>query len=60
MHYQSKFLLEFPQSNESAKVSKGAKIRNQYNQVPHLTQDTNDAQAETHQQSYFHHFKMYS
>ena len=22
-------------------VSKGAKIRNQYNQVPHLTQDTN-------------------
>ena len=24
-----------------SKVSKGAKIRNQYNQVPHLTQDTN-------------------
>ena len=24
-----------------AKVSKGAKIRNRYNQVPHLTQDTN-------------------
>ena len=23
------------------KVSKGAKIRNGYNQVPHLTQDTN-------------------
>ena len=23
------------------KVSKGAKIRNWYNQVPHLTQDTN-------------------
>ena len=23
------------------KVSKGAKIRNRYNQVPHLTQDTN-------------------
>ena len=23
------------------KVSEGAKIRNQYNQVPHLTQDTN-------------------
>ena len=23
------------------KVSKGAKVRNQYNQVPHLTQDTN-------------------
>ena len=25
----------------SLKVSKGAKIRNRYNQVPHLTQDTN-------------------
>ena len=24
------------------KISKGAKIRNQYNQVPHLTQDTNE------------------
>ena len=23
------------------KISKGAKIRNRYNQVPHLTQDTN-------------------
>ena len=23
------------------KASKGAKIRNRYNQVPHLTQDTN-------------------
>ena len=23
------------------KVSKGAKIKNRYNQVPHLTQDTN-------------------
>ena len=26
----------------SIKVSKGAKIRNRYNQVPHLTQDTNE------------------
>ena len=26
---------------EEAEVSKGAKIRNRYNQVPHLTQDTN-------------------
>ena len=26
---------------EAFKVSKGAKIRNRYNQVPHLTQDTN-------------------
>ena len=25
----------------SDKVSKGAKISNRYNQVPHLTQDTN-------------------
>ena len=25
----------------SLKVSNGAKIRNRYNQVPHLTQDTN-------------------
>ena len=25
----------------SIKISKGAKIRNRYNQVPHLTQDTN-------------------
>ena len=25
----------------SFKVSKGAKIRNRYNQVPHLTKDTN-------------------
>ena len=24
-----------------SKVSKGAKIKNQYNQIPHLTQDTN-------------------
>ena len=26
---------------KNMKVSKGAKIRNRYNQVPHLTQDTN-------------------
>ena len=26
---------------QDIKVSKGAKIRNQYNQVPYLTQDTN-------------------
>ena len=26
---------------ESVKVSKGAKIRNRYHQVPHLTKDTN-------------------
>ena len=28
--------------NEQSKVSKGAKIRNRYNQVPHLTQETNE------------------
>ena len=27
--------------NETADLSKRAKIRNRYNQVPHLTQDTN-------------------
>ena len=43
------FMTETPEgSTESGfmekpgiKVSKGAKIRNRYNQVPHLTQDTN-------------------
>ena len=29
-----------PQLEFGTKVSKGAKIRNRYNQVPHLTQDT--------------------
>ena len=37
------------------KVSKGAKIRNRYNQVPHLTQDTNgkvtNSQLDTTNQS---------
>ena len=28
-------------SKSDNKESKGAKIRNRYNQVPHLTQDTN-------------------
>ena len=31
----------FKVSLGAIKVSKGAKIRNRYNQVPHLTQDTN-------------------
>ena len=31
----------FDDKSLACKVSKGAKIRNQYNQVPHLTQDTN-------------------
>ena len=28
-------------TDDEKKVSKGAKIRNRYDQVPHLTQDTN-------------------
>ena len=31
----------YPNLSVFIKVSKGAKIRNRYNQVPHLTQDTN-------------------
>ena len=31
-----------------SKVSKGAKIRNQYNQVSHLTQDTNGKETNSH------------
>ena len=34
--YQSSLM-----TDSSIKVSKGAKIRNRYNQVPHMTQDTN-------------------
>ena len=30
-----------PRRKRDLKVSNGAKIRNRYNQVPHLTQDTN-------------------
>ena len=29
----------------TVKISKGAKIRNRYNQVPHLTQDTNEEET---------------
>ena len=36
--YTSTLLLKY---SFDTKVSKGAKIRNRYNQVPHLTQDTN-------------------
>ena len=36
------YVINAPQRNGSRiKVSKGAKIRNRYNQVPHQTQDTN-------------------
>ena len=44
-----------PNINSHSKVSKGAKIRNRYNQVPHLTQDTNgkvtDSQLNTNYES---------
>ena len=33
--------LQMTYGNGVIKVSKGAKIRNRYNQAPHLTQDTN-------------------
>ena len=33
--------LDQDQTGHNLRVSKGAKIRNQYKQVPHLTQDTN-------------------
>ena len=35
-------LQHIPQSVSHIRVSKVAKIRNRYNQVPHLTQDTNE------------------
>ena len=36
----------YPSEFQINKVSKGAKIRNRYNQVPHLTQDTNTSETE--------------
>ena len=39
LYYQELYLQD--SCNNLAIVSKGAKIRNRYNQVPHLTQDTN-------------------
>ena len=36
------FLYGLHTVTHSFKVSKGAKIRNRYNQVPHLSQDTNE------------------
>ena len=42
-------------NHKATKVSEGAKIRNRYNQVPHLTQDTNgkvtNSQLDTTNQS---------
>ena len=38
--YTSDLAIRDVQVNVLLKVSKGTKIRNQYNQVPHLTQDT--------------------
>ena len=36
-----KYALDTKRDRQTNKVSKVAKIRNRYNQVPHLTQDTN-------------------
>ena len=48
---------EFHGLNKGIKVSKGAKIRNRYNQVPHLTQDTNgkvtNSQIDANRKFYF-------
>ena len=45
LYFESENVLKFynleARFELNAKVSKGAKIRNRYNQVPHLTQDTN-------------------
>ena len=38
---QCQYLLDWTEFNANKKVSKSAKIRNRYNQVPHLIQDTN-------------------
>ena len=40
-HIDSIIMSASKQVSYLRKVSKGAKIRNRYNQVPHLTQDTN-------------------
>ena len=39
--FMTKKKLHFSLKGPGVKVSNGAKIRNRYNQVPHLTQDTN-------------------
>ena len=41
MGFYGKLRVALHQVQKLLKVSKGAKIRNRYNQVPHLTQDTN-------------------
>ena len=40
------FLQGLPTAQGILKVSKSAKIRNRYNQAPHLTQDTNTLHSE--------------
>ena len=42
VHTQLLFMISLYRLRLVVKVSKGAKIRNRYNQVPHLTQDTNE------------------
>ena len=45
------FCINLPGTNVIllGKVSKDAKIRNRYNQVPHLTQDTNGKVTNSHE-----------
>ena len=47
-HFISHLVLVQQRKTYSGKVSKGAKIRNPYNQVPHLTQDTNGKETKSH------------
>ena len=53
--------MNFPyQGNIVVKASKKAKIRNQYNQVPHLTQDTTWESDKNTKQKYKKHHKQES
>ena len=40
--------MDWPVDSWAHKVSKGAKIRNRYNQLPNLTQDTNGKVTSSH------------
>ena len=46
--FTSHDMVSFTKNILSLKVSKGAKIRNRYNQVPHMTQDTNRKVTNSH------------
>ena len=40
-HFEAFFILHKTHKRYGVQLSMGAKIRNRYNQVPHLAQDTN-------------------